>query len=139
MSNLNNTGGLGGLALVRAFESRSITAENPRGERGGGGKADTGVSAHYARELGRGWKVSPCIEIAAGATATLAEIEGSGALTHFWMTTPRQFPRQSVLRCYWDGDTRPAIEVPLGDFFCNGWGVYSPIASLPVAVNPYNG
>ena len=33
-------------------------------------------------------------------------------------------------------ERNPSVEVPLGDFFCNGWGVRCNIASLPVAVNP---
>jgi len=47
--------------------------------------------------------------------------------------------RRLVLRCHWDGEEAPSVEVPLGDFFCNGWGVRCNIASLPVAVNPAGG
>src|SRR6185503_5560013 len=39
-------------------------------------------------------------------------------------------------RVYWDGETTPSIEVPVGDFFAAGWGKYGQISSLPVAVNP---
>jgi hypothetical protein len=101
--------------------------------------AETGTGAAAARDLGRGWKVSPSIVIAPGETATLADIAGTGAIQHMWITTHPQHWRQLVLRCRWDGDAQPAVEVPLGDFFCNGWCVYSPVNSLPVAVNPHGG
>jgi hypothetical protein len=40
---------------------------------------------------------------------------------------------------YWDGNDVPAVEVPLGDFFCNGWACFSPVASLPIVVAPHRG
>jgi hypothetical protein len=40
---------------------------------------------------------------------------------------------------YWDGTDVPAVEVPLGDFFCNGWTSFSPVASLPIVVAPHRG
>ena len=33
----------------------------------------------------------------------------------------------------------PAVEAPLGDFFCNGFGERCDIASLPIVVNPTGG
>ena len=29
--------------------------------------------------------------------------------------------RRLVIRIFWDGEEHPSIEVPLDDFFCNGW------------------
>jgi hypothetical protein len=40
---------------------------------------------------------------------------------------------------YWDGEEHPSVEVPVGDFFCNGWCERSNVSSLPVAVNPAGG
>ena len=34
--------------------------------------------------------------------------------------------RRLVLRIYWDGDPRPAVECPLGEFFGTGFGEYVP-------------
>ena len=36
--------------------------------------ATEGTGAKAARDLGRGWKISPSVDIAAGATYTVAEI-----------------------------------------------------------------
>jgi hypothetical protein len=44
-----------------------------------------------------------------------------------------------VLRAYWDHADEPAIEVPLGDFFANGWGRFAQVSSSMIAVNPHGG
>ena len=51
--------GLLSLSMRRDADRRAITAENPTGERGGGGRANEGTGAHAARDLGVGWKISP--------------------------------------------------------------------------------
>src|SRR5690349_8497605 len=130
---------LGNLARVSHAQTRSISPENFSGEKGKGGMATEGTGAEAARDLGHGWKVSPSVRIAPGQTFTVAEVEGSGAIQHIWITTHYQNWRRLVLRFYWDGDARPAIETPLGDFFCNGWGQFSQVSSLPIAVNPNGG
>ena len=127
--------GVGDLCRLSRAKTRSISPENFTGAKGGGGQATEGTGARAARDLGKGWKVSPSIEIKAGETFTLAEIAGPGAIQHIWMT-PTGHWRFSILRVYWDGETTPSIEVPLGDFFAAGWGKYGQISSLPVAVNP---
>lgn len=131
--------GLGTLSRLSAAQTRSISPENFTGDKGRGGMATTGTGAAPARDLGQGWKVSPSIEIQPGTVATLAEIEGQGAIQHLWLTTNPKNWRRLVLRMHWDGDERPAVETPLGDFFCNGWNEFSQVSSLPVAVNPHGG
>ncbi len=128
---------LGNLALLSHAQTREITAENPTGEKGKGGMATEGTNANAARDLGQGWKVSPSIEIPANQTVTLADISGSGAIQHIRMA-PRGTWRFSILRMYWDGEQNPSVEVPVGDFFANGWGTYAPVNSLPICVNPTN-
>jgi hypothetical protein len=125
---------LGNLARVSDAESRSISPENPTGERGKGAMAIPDATSP-ARELGQGWKVSPYITIRAGETATLADIAGSGAIQQIWMT-PTGAWRDSILRFYWDGADTPAVECPVGDFFACGWNKYAQVSSLAVCVNP---
>lgn len=88
---------------------------------GGGARAVTGSGSYHARELGVGWKISPRYEIQAGQTQELANIREPGIIQHVWMTIPQDAWRVCILRAYWDDDKEPAIEVPYGDFFCNGW------------------
>ena len=140
MANFNGLGmGLGNLARLSRAQTRSISAENFDGAKGGGAKASEGTGAIAARELGQGWKVSPSISIAPRATATLAAIDGPGAIQHIWCTVFPTRWRALVLRIYWDGEDTPSIETPLGDFFCNGWCERCNITSLPIAVNPAGG
>ncbi|MGH2390672.1 MAG: glycoside hydrolase family 172 protein [Chloroflexota bacterium] len=130
---------LGNLSRLSNAQSRSISAENPTGTAGQGGRADTGTGAVAARELGQGWKVSPSIDLPANTVVTLAEIDGPGAIQHIWLTVHPSVWRRLVLRFYWDGESTPSVETPLGDFFCHGWGVRCNISSLPIAVNPAGG
>jgi hypothetical protein len=50
--------------------------------------------------------------------------------------TPTGNWRFSILRIYWDEETEPSVECPVGDFFGMGWNQYAPLTSLPVCVNP---
>lgn len=140
MTGFNGVGmGLGNLARLSPARTRSISPENFSGEKGRGGMATEGTGAAAARDLGQGWKVSPSIQVAAKSSAALAEIDGTGAIQHLWLTTHPRNWRSLLLRFYWDGDQHPAVEVPVGDFFCNGWGEFSQVSSLPIAVNPHGG
>jgi hypothetical protein len=127
------------LPRLSSARTRSISPENFTGAKGQGGMSTDGAALKAAGDLGQGWKVSPYIWVQPGETATLADVEGPGAIQHIWLTTIPRTWRWFILRVYWDGDERPAIEVPLGDFFCQGWNEYAPVASQPVAVNPYGG
>ncbi|HEV2953083.1 MAG TPA: glycoside hydrolase family 172 protein [Candidatus Dormibacteraeota bacterium] len=124
-------------SLYRLSNARtlSISPENPTGEKGKGGAATEGTGAKAARELGKGWKISPSVDIASGVTYTVAEIGGPGAIQHIWMTPTGNW-RFSILRMYWDDEKTPSVEVPLGDFFAMGWGKYARISSLAICVNP---
>ena len=133
---------MGNLYRMSDAESRSISPENFTGEKGKGGMAtlDEGVAAGPAKDLGQGWKVNPFIFIQPGEEFTLAEITGEGAIQHIWMTPACDF-RLTIIKMYWDDETEPSVEVPVGDFFASGWGSgFEPqIQSLAVCVNPRSG
>jgi len=136
MSNFNGLGmNLGNLARLSKAQTCSISPENFTGEKGQGGMATGGTGATCARDLGRGWKVSPSVKIEAGKTFELADIPGPGAIQQIWMTPTGNW-RFSILRIYWDDQARPSVECPLGDFFASGWGEYAQLTSLAVCVNP---
>jgi hypothetical protein len=116
-------------------KSRSISPENFTGAKGQGGMATEGSGKNASRDLGKGWKVSPSVVIKAHTTFTIAEIDGPGSIQHIWMT-PTGVWRNSIIRFYWDGETSPSVEAPVGDFFCMGWNQYAPLQSLAVCVNP---
>ncbi len=134
---------MGNLYRLSDAKTRSISPENFTGEKGKAGMADpadkdkpnVANAAYAARDLGQGWKVNPYIRIKSGETYTLAEITGPGAIQHIWMTPTGNW-RYSILRFYWDDETEPSIECPVGDFFAMGWGTYAQLSSLAICVNP---
>jgi hypothetical protein len=132
---------LGNLWRLSDAQSRSISPENFNGAKGAGGMATEGTGAACARDLGQGWKISPSVDIPAGTTFTLADIQGPGAILSMWFggTASRDQSRQSILRVFWDNQPNPSVECPLGDFFAAGWGGFAQVNSLPVAVNPNRG
>lgn len=80
-----------------------------------------------------------------GGTHVLMDESGPGVITHIWITflgpEPQNWaPRGSanhqelMLRMFWDGESRPAVEAPLGDFFANCFGERREVISLPVVV-----
>lgn len=129
---------LGNLYRTSDAKTRSISPENFNGEKGKGGMATTGTGAGPSRELGQKWKVSPSVVIKKHTVFTVAEMDGPGAVQHIWMTPTGNW-RYSILRFYWDDETTPSIEVPVGDFFCQGWGKFAPVTSLAVVANPGSG
>ena len=126
---------LGNLARLSKAKTRSISPENFNGEKGKGGMATSGAGEKQARDLGQGWKISPCIRIAAGEEREIANITGPGAIQQIWMTPTGKW-RYTIMRVYWDDQKSPSVECPVGDFFASGWGSYAQLTSLAVCVNP---
>lgn len=145
---------LGNIMKLSNAVTRSITAENVYGEKGKGGMADMtqepqpevaqigqawdGPNA-CARDLGRPWKIRPCITVPAGASSTLMDVDGPGVIQHIWITLDSKFYRDMILRIYWDGESEPSVQSPVGDFFCNGWNTRVPVLAQPINVNPSGG
>ncbi|WP_348261822.1 DUF2961 domain-containing protein [Telmatobacter sp. DSM 110680] len=74
-----------------------------------------------------------------GATATLLDVKGPGVITHIWFTINSPDPmhlKNLVLRAWWDGETSPSIEAPIGDFYGLGLGEYFVYQSALLVVAP---
>jgi len=128
------------LSKMSSYESRSISAENFNGEKGKGGMAEEGTGKECARNLGKGWKVSPSVNIESGQVFEMAKIEGTGIIKHIWVTDNCPENRMLILRIYWDDSDTPSVEVPLCDFFASAdYQEYAQLTSLPVCVNPKRG
>ena len=131
MNYLNN------VTIFSDEESRCISPENLTGIPGG--------ACHASGVLGPGRKGNGSICLPTGEETTIAHITGPGVIRHFWMTVRNLSElggfvlRDLVLRIYWDDSELPAVESPLGDFFCNGFGERCDIDSLPIVVNPVGG
>jgi Protein of unknown function (DUF2961) len=74
-----------------------------------------------------------------GQSATLLDITGAGVVTHIWFTISSSDPmhlKNLVLRAWWDGESTPSVETPIGDFFGLGLGEYFVYQSELLAVAP---
>ena len=57
--------------------------------------------------------------------------DGPGVITHIWFTIAaqsRDHLKEIVLRIYWDGNAKPSVEMPVGDFFGLNLGNISSIS-----------
>jgi hypothetical protein len=78
------------------------------------------------------------VEIPPGTTLTLLDADGPGVITHFWNTIAAFDPfagRSVVLRVFYDGQEKPSVQVPLGDFFGVGHGAQKSFTSAPMSVS----
>ena len=77
--------------------------------------------------------------VAPGETLTVLDEPGPGAITHIWFTiaSDESFHlKKLVFRVYWDGESAPSVEAPIGDFFGLGLGEYFLYNSAPLQVAP---
>jgi hypothetical protein len=92
-------------------ETRWVSPENPTGAKGAGARENQGAKGHAFET------------IPVGGSHVLADIQGAGTIDRMWMTIEDRSPealRGLKLDIYWDGAARPAVSVPLGDFFLHG-------------------
>ncbi|PTM59805.1 glycoside hydrolase family 172 protein [Desmospora activa] len=86
------------------------------------------------------------IEVFPGDRKTICELEGSGCITHIWMTmAPLDdsleafLHRKIVLRMFWDNEENPSVQAPIGDFFGMGHGITKNYSSAPLTMSPEDG
>ena len=82
--------------------------------------------------------------LAPGQNLKIAEIKGAGCIRHIWMTlsSPASYvARRGVLQMWWDDESEasPSVEVPIGDFFGIGHGIFKNFWSLPLTMSPSEG
>jgi len=145
--------GLGNISKLSNAKTRSITAENVYGEKGKGGMAEVGdipqpitekigqgwENNKCARDLGQKWKVRPCISLEKNSVSTIMDVDGPACIQHIWITVDNKRFRDLIIRIYWDGEENPSVEVPVGDFFCNGFNTRANVLAIPINVNPSGG
>lgn len=101
-------------------ETKWTSFENPNAEKGAGAKENKGAKGHaFDRFKG-------------GESIDLINIEGSGVIQRIWLTINDRSPetlRALKIEMFWDGEEKPAVSVPLGDFFGIGLGQKVPFES----------
>lgn len=114
-------------ALYRAqpeAETRWASPENPTAAKGAGSRENAGAKGHAFET------------IPAGGSLVLADVRGAGIIDRMWMTINDRSPemlRLLRLDIYWDGAGKPAVSVPLGDFFGAGAGALVPMETALIA------
>ncbi len=84
-------------------------------------------------------------EIAPHEQREFASFSGSGVIRHIWITMAnfgkedKFLLRKTVLRAYWDGESAPSVEVPVGDFFGMGHAMSKNFVSAPLQMSPEDG
>lgn len=79
------------------------------------------------------WPIEP------GGTREVFNQAGPGVITHIWFTIAAQSQdhlKETVLRAYWDGEAKPSVEAPIGDFFGLNLGQYVHYQSAYLACSP---
>jgi len=79
------------------------------------------------------WPIGP------GATREVFRADGPGVITHIWFTIAARDAnhlKEIVLRGYWDGNAKPSVEAPIGDFFGLNLGQYVIYQSAYLACSP---
>ena len=75
-----------------------------------------------------------------GEKAVLMEVKGAGVINHIWITIAPEAEKLNrndiIIRMYWDGNTFPSVEAPIGPFFGNGWNEAYNFVSVPLSVSP---
>jgi hypothetical protein len=132
--------------LARPQEGRSMRATSTMrvGEvrRGGEQKLNPNAPPRGDLDEQSNWDN---FRVAPGQTHVLLDAKGPGVITHIWLTflgpEPQEWAKsgsanhqEMLLRMYWDGNPRPAVEAPVGDFFVNCFGERREVISLPVLV-----
>jgi len=131
-------------SLTRPIDGRSMRATSAF-RRGADGKYDPKADL-YGRH-GDEESNTDCFWVKPGEKWVPLDVDGPGMITHMWFTFFPPEPhawapvgsatgQDILLRIYWDDQKRPAVEVPIGDFFCNAFGERYAVNSLPVAVGP---
>lgn len=104
--------------------TRWASPENPTAAPGAGGRENRGGKGHAFET------------IPVGQSLTLANIQGAGIIDRIWMTIEDRAPdalRGLKFEIFWDGESTPAVSVPLGDFFLHGAGEMRPMETALLA------
>lgn len=99
--------------LPQNTESWWVSFENRSGSKGRGGRENKTAKGH------------PSEWIQSGERVTLLDFNGAGVINRIWMTIIDRNPvalRSIYIEMYWDNASKPAVSVPLGDFFGVGQG-----------------
>jgi len=119
------------------------------GQGTGGGQGDARFMPRYARSFQhKSLKQSSYDRtggnrdfwtIPAGGTQEVFNATGPGMISHIWFTIAARSGdhlKELVLRAWWDGNAKPSVETPIGDFFGLNLNSYQVYQSEYLACSP---
>lgn len=132
--------GLGGaVAAAAAVPSAGLAQGASSGGGLGGGLSRLFLARAGRRRRESSWNRTGAnadrFPVEPGQTHVMADIRGAGCVRHIWVTISSREPdylRKLVFRAYWDGESSPSIETPVGDFFGVGHARVANYWSLPL-------
>lgn len=78
-----------------------------------------------------------------GEKVIIMDVKGAGVINHIWITIApgsSELNRNDIIiRMFWDGNSFPSVESPIGPFFGNGWNESYYVVSVPLSVTPGGG
>lgn len=101
-------------------ETRWASFENPTASKGAGGKENKHAKGH------------PSEVLRPGESSVMLNVTGAGVIQRIWLTVNQRSPfllRALKIEMYWDNSPKPAVSVPLGDFFGTGLARRTPFQS----------
>lgn len=106
--------------MPQGKETKWVSFENTSGNKGEGGQVNKGAKGAAFQTL------------KAGESVNLLNIKGSGTIKRMWMTFNDRSPemlRSLKIEMFWEGNDKPAVSAPIGDFFGVSLGQRLPFES----------
>ncbi len=105
-------------AAPESVQTRWISSENKKGEKGKGGMTNKGAKGDAFSMIGP------------GDTLVIFDQKGPGIITKIWSANSfgwnKENRQKMSINMYWDGETKPAVSAPFIDFFGIGLGLMRP-------------
>lgn len=127
--------------LLIVFQSMMLNAQQPGDNMSSLSQIREGLSSKRVGSYDKsGGNADFLADIKDGQKATIMDVKGAGIISHIWITIAPGADllnrNDIIIRMYWDGNSFPSVESPIGPFFGNGWNETYNFVSEPLAVSP---
>jgi Protein of unknown function (DUF2961) len=128
--------------LIFCFSSALIISQETDNEMVQLTRIKSGVKSKQVSSFDKSGGNADFIEgIKNGAKYDLLDVKGAGVINRIWITlAPPEADKLSrydiIIRMYWDGNSYPSVESPLGPFFGNGWNESYNYVTVPLSIAP---
>ena len=139
LGGMATTGALLGIGAASSTQARAAETSAEAAERLLAPAKLRSYKARRSSSWDRSGGNADSVPVQVGGTATILDVKGAGAVTHIWFTIASDdhyHLKNLVLRAWWDGESSPSIEAPIGDFFGLGLGEYFTYQSALLTVAP---